>query len=243
MCASFCIGFNNFRLARKTLTDFTDLFSPNNFKLNDDIIWNYFRDSNETPNIYPKLSASPLSDQQQFRLNKINEIKDYFVPEIKERELMSKRFSKFIASFDYFGKSLFVLSVTNGRISIASFETVIEAPVGMASSNFILVFSISTGIVKNLLKPTRNKKKKHNKIVMLARSKLNSIESKISEALINNEISREDFVTIINEKRNYRELKESIRMMNSQRVDNEKIAWLKEAKNRHWWSYWAQWNY
>ena len=165
-----------------------------------------------------------MSDQQQFRLNKINEIKDYFVPEIKERELMSKRFSKFIASFDYFGKSLFVLSVTNARISIASFETVIEAPVGMASSNFILVFSISTGIVKNLLKPTRNKKKKHNKIVMLARSKLNSIESKISEALINNEISREDFVTIINEKRNYRELKESIRMMNSQRIDNEKIA-------------------
>ena len=165
-----------------------------------------------------------MSDQQQFRLNKINEIKDYFAPEIKERELMSKRFSKFIASFDYFGKSLFVLSVTNGRISIASFETVIEAPVGMASSNFILVFSISTGIVKNLLKPTRNKKKKHNKIVMLARSKLNSIESKISEALINNEISREDFVTIINEKRNYRELKESIRMMNSQRIDNEKIA-------------------
>ena len=51
---------------------------------------------------------------------------------------------------------------------------------------------------------------------MLARSKLNSIEGKISEPLINNQISHEDFITIINEKRNYRELKENIRMMKSQ---------------------------
>ena len=60
----------------------------------------------ETPNMYPNLTATPLNDQQQFRLNKINEIKDYFVAEIKERELMSKRLSKYIASFDYFDKSL-----------------------------------------------------------------------------------------------------------------------------------------
>ena len=60
----------------------------------------------ETPNMYPNLTATPLNDQQQFRLNKINEIKYYFVAEIKERELMSKRLSKYIASFDYFDKSL-----------------------------------------------------------------------------------------------------------------------------------------
>ena len=53
--------------------------------------------------------------------------------------------------------------------------------------------------MKNFYKTTRNKKQKHNKIVMLARSKLNSIESKISKALIDNEISHEDFETIINE--------------------------------------------
>ena len=150
--------------------------------------------------MYPNLSA-PLSDQQQFRLNKINEIKDYFVAEIKERELMSKRLSKYIASFDYFDKSLIVLSVTTGSISIASFTTVIGVPVGMVSASFSLAFSISTGIIKKLLKRTRNKQKKHNEILMLARSKLNSIESKISEALIN-EISHEDFMTIINEEKN-----------------------------------------
>ena len=168
----------------------------------------------EKPNMYPNLSATPLNDQQQFRLNKINEIKDYFVAEIKERELMSKRLSKYIASFDYFDKSLIVLSVTTGSISIASFATVIGAPVGMMSASCSLAFSITTGFVKKFLKTIRNKKKKHNKIVMLARSKLNSIESKISEALINNEISHEDFMTIFNEEKKYQQLKESIRMMN-----------------------------
>ena len=73
--------------------------------------------SHQTHNIYPNLSATPLNDQQQFRLNKINEIKDYFVVEIKERELMSKRISKYITSFDYFDKPLIVLSVTTGSIS------------------------------------------------------------------------------------------------------------------------------
>ena len=68
----------------------------------------------------------------------------------------------------------------------------------------------------------QNKKKKHNKIIMLARSKLNSIESKISEALINNEIIHENLTPIFNEEKNYRELKESIKMMKSQRSDTEK---------------------
>ena len=110
-------------------------------------------------NMYLNLSATP-SNEQQFRLNKINEIKDYFVAEIKERELMSKRLSKYFVSFDYFDKSLIVLSVTTGSISIASFATVIRALVGMASASFSLAFSISTGIVKKLLKTSRNKKKK-----------------------------------------------------------------------------------
>ena len=103
--------------------------------------------------------------------------------------------------FDYFDKSLTVLSIITRSISIASIATIIGAPVGIASASFSLAFSISTGIIKKLLKTTRNKKKKHNKIVMLARIKLNSIESKISEALINNEIKHEDFETIINEEK------------------------------------------
>ena len=106
--------------------------------------------------IYPNLRAALLSNQRQFRLNKINGIKDYFVAEIKERELMSKILSKYITSFVYFGKSLIALSATTGSISIASFPTVIGAPVGMASASCSLAFSISRGIVKKTVK--NNKK-------------------------------------------------------------------------------------
>ena len=183
----------------------------------------------ETRNMYPNLSAN-ISNDQQFRLNRINEIKDYFIAEIRERELMSKRPSKYIASFDYFDKSLIDLSVANGSISIASFATVIGAPAGIMSASCSLAFSITTGFVKTFLKIVINKKKKDNMFVMLARSKLNSIESKISEALINNEISHEDFMIILNEEKKYQELKESIRMMNSQKIDVEKISLITEGK-------------
>ena len=65
---------------------------------------------------------------------------------------------------------------------------------------------------------------------MLARSKLNSIESKISKALMDNEISHEDFKTIIDEEKKCRELKESIRMMNSHRIDAGKVSLIEEGK-------------
>ena len=96
---------------------------------------------------------------------------------------------------------LIVLSLATGSVSIASFATVIEAPVGIISASFSLTFLVSTVIIRKLLKATKNKKK-HNKIVMLAaRSKLNSIESKISEALITNEISHKN-LAIINKENN-----------------------------------------
>ena len=129
---------------------------------------------------------------------------------------MSEKLSKYISFFDYFDKSLIVLSVASGSVSIATFATVTGIPIGITSASLSLAFSLCTGLVKKLLKATRNTKKKHNKIVMLASSKLNSIESKMSETLINNQISHEDFMTIINEERNYRELKESITMMKGQ---------------------------
>ena len=185
--------------------------------------------TNNSVSMYPNLSPN-LSDDQQFGLNKVNEIRDYFIAEIKERESMSKTLSKYIAFFDYFDKSLIFFSIITDNLSIASFGTVIGAPVGIISTSFSLAFLIFTGLMKKILKTTRNKKKKHNKIVMLARSKLNSIENKISTALINNEIKHEDFETIINEEKKYRELKERIRMMNHQRSDAEKINFIAEGK-------------
>ena len=143
---------------------------------------------------------------------------------------MRKNLNNYIPSFEYFDKSLIFLSVVTGSISIASFATAIGAPIGIMSASCSLAFSITAGFVKKFLKTIRNKKKKHNKIVMLAISKLNSIESKISEELIKNEINHEDFMTILNEEKKYRELKESIRVMNSQRSNVEKVSLIEEGK-------------
>ena len=94
-------------------------------------------------------------NNQQFRLNKVSEIEDYFIAEIKERELMSKKLSKYITFFDYFDKSLFVLSVTTGGVSVASFARVIGAPIGITSANLSLKFSLCTGLVKKIIKSNK----------------------------------------------------------------------------------------
>ena len=116
-------------------------------------------DFHKTPNIYPNLNAN-ISNEQQFRLNKINEIKDYFLAEIRERELISKNISKYIASLDYFDKSLNVLFKLSGKISIASFATVIGAPAEIIGASCGFTFSITSGFLKKFLKTVRNKKKK-----------------------------------------------------------------------------------
>ena len=141
-------------------------------------------DINKTPNIYPNLSAAPLnaniSNEQQFRLNKINEIKDYFLAEIRERELISKNLSKYIASLDYFDKSLNILSILSGSMSIASFASVIGAPAGIIGASCGFTFSITSGFIKRFLKTIRNKKKKRNKIAMTLKQllmKKNNIEN------------------------------------------------------------------
>ena len=166
----------------------------------------------------------PLSDQTKFRLNEINKTKDYFNSEIQERKTMSKKLSKYIAAFDYIDKTLIVLLATSGGISIISFTNVIGIPAGLASASFTLVFSLATGItgiIKRLLKVTRTKEKKHNKIVMLAKSKLNRIETLMSQALIDLDISNEELKTIVNEKEKYEQMKESIRNTKSKDELNE----------------------
>ena len=87
-----------------------------------------------------------------------------------------------------------------GGVSIISFTSIVGAPVGIASANITLFFFLTTGIVKKLMNITRNKKKKHDKILMLVKSKLGSIETLVSQALIDIEISHEEFITILKEK-------------------------------------------
>ena len=99
-------------------------------------------DISKTPNIYPKLNVN-ISNEQQFRLNKINEIKDHFLAEIRERELISKNLSKYITSLDFFDKSLNVLSILSGSTSIVSFASVTGVPAAIIGGSCGFTFSIT----------------------------------------------------------------------------------------------------
>ena len=116
--------------------------------------------------------------------------------------------------FDYIDQSLIALSATSGGVSIISFTSIVGAPVGIASASFTLIFSLTTGIVKKLLNITRNKKKKHDKTLMLAKSKLNSIETLVSQALVDMEISHKEYIVILKEKDKYEKMKENLRSEN-----------------------------
>ena len=154
-----------------------------------------------------EIDKTKLSDQTKLRLYEIKNIENYFINEINERKSYSKKLSRYVTIFDYIDKVLIILSATTGGISIISFASTIGAPVGIASASFTLIFSLTTGIIKKLLDITRRKKKKHDQILMLAESKFNSIETLMSQALGDLDISHEEFIMILKEKDKYEKMK------------------------------------
>ena len=160
------------------------------------------------------IEISELKDLTKYRLDEINKIKEYFNAEIKERKDIIRKISKYIAAFDYADKVFITLSASFGTLSIASYATVVGIPAGIAEVSLTLIFTVTTGAVKTL-NITRKKKKKHKKIIALARSKLNIIENLISQALIDFEITHEEFSKIINEKNNYEQIVDNIRSLKS----------------------------
>ena len=156
-------------------------------------------------------------------------IENYFHQEINQKKSCSKRLSKCVSDFDYIDKILIVLSAKSSGVCIISSASVVEAPVGIARVSFTFVFSLTTGIIKKLLSITRNKKKKHDKILMLAKSKLESIQTLISLALIDIEISHEEFNAIIREKRKYVMMKENLRNA-SEKQENMRLKCVNSTK-------------
>ena len=152
-----------------------------------------------------------LTDVNNYRLNQIDKIKDCFNNEINERKDIIKKLNKCLVSFDYLDKIFIVLSASFSTLSIASYSAVIGLTVGIASSSLTLLFTIGTGISKSLLKLTKKRKKKHNKIIALAKNKLNTIDTLLSSALNDSKISHEEFTNIITEKNIYENIKENIK--------------------------------
>ena len=157
-----------------------------------------------------ELSSSERT-ANKYRLDEINKIRDYFDNEIKERKDIIKKLNKYLVSFDYLDKIFITLSASFGTLSIASQATVIGILAGITGASLTLVFTIGTGISKSLLNVTKKRKKKHNKIIEFAKSKLNTIDTLLSSALNDSEISHEEFSNIITEKNIYENIKENIK--------------------------------
>ena len=199
MCGYFCIEFINYMLKGKTLLDYTNLFSPNDSRKNDRVIKRTFKNIIE------------LTDVNKYRLDEINKIRDYFNNEINERKDIIKKLNKYLVSSDYLDKISITLSASFGTLSIASYASVVGISAGITGASLTLVFTRGTGLSKSLLKLTKKRKKKHNKIIVLAKNKLNMIDTLLSNALDDSEISHEEFTNIINEASIYENIKENIK--------------------------------
>ena len=154
-----------------------------------------------------------LTDVNKYRLDEKNKIRDYSNNEIKERKDIIKKLNKYLVIFDYLDKIFIAISASFGTLSKVSQATVIGIPAGITRASLTLIFTIGTGISKSLLKVTKKRKKKHNKIIALAKNKLNTTDTLLSSALNDSKISHEYFTNIFTEKNIYENIKENIKNM------------------------------
>ena len=152
-----------------------------------------------------------LTDVNNCRLNEINKLKDYFNDEINERKNIIKKLNKYIVILDYLNKIFITLSASFDTLRVTAHATVLGIPLGITDASLTLLFTISTGINKSFLQLTKKRKKKHNKIITLAKNILNMIDTLLSSALNDSKISHEEFSNIITEKNMYENIKENIK--------------------------------
>ena len=169
-----------------------------------------------------EIDKTNLTGQIKYSLNEISKIENYFIEEINQRKSCRKKLIKYVPAFDYLDNILVVLSTTSGGVSIISFTSIVEAPVGIARASFISIFSLATVIIKKLLSIMRNKKKEHDKILVLAKNKLSSTETLVSQALIDTEVNHEEFITILKEKDKYEKIKEKMKNV-SEKQENMRL--------------------
>ena len=153
---------------------------------------------------------------------------------IKSKTILAQKFrnEKCIAAFDYIKNALIVSSATSGCVSIISVAFLIGALAGKASASFTIEFFLTTGIIKKLQSIATNKKKNNYEILVFAKSKLNSIETLISQALTDIEISHEEFITTLNEKNKYGKMKENLRNINEKSEEKTENIRLNGVNSR-----------
>ena len=178
------------------------------------------------------LNVIELTDAaNKYRLDEINKIRDYFNNEIKERTDIIKKLNKYLVNFDYLDKIFITLSASFGTLSIASCASVVGISAGITGASLTLVFTIGTGISKSLLKLTKKRKKKHSKIIVLAKNELNTIGTLLSSALNDSEINHEEFTNIITETNMYENVKENIKDTAETTAEPSSLERIKKINN------------
>ena len=142
---------------------------------------------------------------QEFRLKNIYQTKNYLIEEINRNDLMSKKLQKFCVTLNHIAYLLILSSTITGCISISAFASLVGIPIGIASSAIGLKICAITEAIKNYKSIIKKKKKKNDKIVLVAKSKLNSIE------VLFLVISLDEFVSINNVIKEYNKTKEEIK--------------------------------
>ena len=130
---------------------------------------------------------------QEFRLKNIDRTRNYLIEEINRNELMNKKHKKVCTNLDYIEHFLILGSTITGFISISAFVSLVGIPIGITSSAIELKICAINAAIKKYKSIIKKKKKKHDKIVLLTKSKLNSIEFLISTALIDLVVSHDEF--------------------------------------------------
>ena len=182
-------------LTGKTLLDYTNLFSLDDYKQNNKII-------------YGSILRANMSSLE-FRLKKIDEARNYLLDEIKHNNLMSEKCKKTCNYLNHVEHLLILASTVTGCVSISAFATLVCVPIGVTSSAVGKnICAITAEIKKSII---NKKKKKHDKIVLLGKQKLNTIEVLNSNSLIDSYLSHDEFVSVNNALREYNEIKEEIK--------------------------------
>ena len=145
---------------------------------------------------------------QEFRLKNVDETRNYFLEEIKQNELMSKKHKKVCTTLNYIEHFLILASTITGCISISAFASLFGIPIGITNSAIGFQICAIAARIQKYKSIIKKKKKKHDKIVLLAKSKLNSIEVLTSKTLIDSNISHDEFVLINNVLKEYDDMKE-----------------------------------
>ena len=150
---------------------------------------------------------------QGFRLKNMDETRNYFLEEIKQNEFMSREHRKVSKNLIYIEHFLILASTITGCVSVAAFAFLLGIPIGIRNSAIGLKICAIPARIKGYKSIIRKKKKMHDKIALLGKSKLNSMEVLISKALIDSNISHDEFVLIYNVVKEYDEMKQKIKTL------------------------------